>query len=159
VTTPLVNPVVRPDFCTVTKGPPGLRSRKLMFRCPFGGVPMVSTSRWTRWSPRALDIKTTCIYSVPMPLLNVRLSADDARRAVELRKTGVQISRIVREVIRAEHERRVRQHRAQRRTAEILAEIYAAHPDPSRAARRAFDLRDRRAARRAILRKLRRRRA
>ena len=94
-----------------------------------------------------------------MRLLNVRLSADDARRAVELRKTGVQISRIVREVIRAEHERRVRQRRAQRRTAEILAEIYAAHPDPSRAARRAFDLRDRRAARRAILRKLRRRRA
>ncbi len=94
-----------------------------------------------------------------MPLLNVRLSADDARRAAELRRSGVQISRIVRDVIRAEHDRRVQRPRAQRRTDEILAEIYAAHPDPPRAARRTFDLRDRKAAREAILGKLRRRRA
>lgn len=93
-----------------------------------------------------------------MPLLNVRLDADDARRAVELRKTGVQISRIVREAIRAEHDRRVGRPRAQRGTAEILSEIYAAHPDPPRPPRRAFDLRDRKAARAAILGKLNRRR-
>jgi hypothetical protein len=90
--------------------------------------------------------------------LNVRLSADDARRAVELRKTGVKISRIVREAIRAEHDRRVQRPRSQQGTAEILSEIYAAHPDPPRAPRRAFDLRDRKAARQAILRKLQRRR-
>ena len=92
-----------------------------------------------------------------MRLLNVRLGIDDARRAAELRKTGVQISRIVRDAIRAEHDRRVGRRRARRRPEEILAEIYAAHPDPPRAPHRAFDLRDRRAARRAILRKLRRR--
>ena len=89
-----------------------------------------------------------------MPLLNVRLSADDARRAAELRKTGVQVSRIVREAIRAEHERRVRRSRAQKTTTEILAEIYAAHPDPPLVPPRAFDLRDRKAAREAIVRKL-----
>ena len=94
-----------------------------------------------------------------MPLLNVRLSADDARRAVELRQTGVQISRIVRDAIWAEHDRRVRRPRAERRTDEILAEIYAAHPDPPGTPRRTFDLRDRKAARQAIVRKLRRRRA
>ena len=93
-----------------------------------------------------------------MPLLNVRLSPDDARRAVELRKTGVKISRIVREAIRAEHDRRVQRPRTQRGTAEILSEIYAAHPDPPRVSRRVFDLRDRKAAREAILRKLNRRR-
>jgi hypothetical protein len=94
-----------------------------------------------------------------MPLLNVRLSADDARRAVELRKTGVQISRIVRDAIRAEHDRRVQRPRTRRRTEEILAEICAAHPDPPGTPRRTFDPRDRKAARQAILRKLRRRRA
>ena len=94
-----------------------------------------------------------------MPLLNVRLTTDDARRAAELRKTGVQISQIVRDVIRAEHDRRVGGRRARGRTDEILAEIYAAHPDPPGAPRRAFDLRERKAARREILRKLRRRRA
>ena len=89
-----------------------------------------------------------------MPLLNVRLSADDSRRAAELRQRGIQVSRIVREAIRAEHERRVRRSRTQKTTREILAEIYAAHPDPPLAPPRAFDLRDRKAAREAIVRKL-----
>ena len=40
-----------------------------------------------------------------------------------------------------------------------LAEIYAAHPDPPDAPRRKIDLRDRKAARRAIVGKLRKRRA
>ena len=93
-----------------------------------------------------------------MPLLNVRLSPDDARRAVELRKTGVKISLIVREAIRAEHDRRVTRPRARRATGAILSDIYAAHPDPPRVSRRGFDLRDRKAAREAILKKLHRRR-
>jgi hypothetical protein len=93
-----------------------------------------------------------------MPLLNVRLSADDARRAAELRKGGVQISRIVREAIRVEHDRRVQRPRAKQGTAKILAAIYAAHPDPPGAPRRGFDLRDRKAAREAIVGKLQRRR-
>jgi hypothetical protein len=93
-----------------------------------------------------------------MPLLSVRLSADDARRAAELRRTGIQISRVVRDAIRAEHDRRVQRTRARQGTAAILSAIYAAHPDPPRAPRRAFDLRDRKGAREAILGKLQRRR-
>ena len=93
-----------------------------------------------------------------MPLLNVRLSAEDARRAGELRRSGITISRIVREAIRAEHDRRVQRPRAKQETTAMLSEIYAAHPDPPRTPRRAFDLRDRKAARGAILGKLQRRR-
>ena len=107
-----------------------------------------------RRSDRRLDIKTIRIYVSAVPLFNVRLSADDARRAVELRKTGVTISRVVREAIRAEHDRRVKRSRTRQATADILADIYAAHPDPPRVPRREFDLRDRTAAREAILRKL-----
>ncbi len=94
-----------------------------------------------------------------MTLLNVRLNADDARRATELRQTGVQISQVVRDAIRVEHERRIGRRRSRRETSTILAEIYAAHPDAPDAPRRGFDLRDRKAARRAILRKLRPRHA
>jgi hypothetical protein len=41
----------------------------------------------------------------------------------------------------------------------VLADIYAAHPDPPGVGPRAFDIRDRKAVRRAISTKLRRSRA
>jgi len=90
-----------------------------------------------------------------MKLLNVRLDADDARLVSQLRQAGVEISGIVREAIRAEHGRRVGR-RGRPRPAEVMAAIYAAHPDPPGLPRRRYDMRDRRAARRAIVRKLRR---
>jgi hypothetical protein len=106
-----------------------------------------------------VDVKTWRLYTRLMKLINVRLTADDARRVSDLRKAGVQLSRVVRDAIRAEHERRVRSGAGQRRVADIMAEIYAAYPDPPGTARRRFDLRDRVAARRAILRRLARRRS
>lgn len=90
-----------------------------------------------------------------MKLLNVRLDADDTRLVSQLRQAGVEISRVVREAIRAEHGRRVGGP-GQPRPAEVMAAIYAAHPDPPGLPRRRYTLRDRRAARRAIVRKLRR---
>ncbi len=90
-----------------------------------------------------------------MKLLNVRLDADDARLVSQLRQAGVEISGIVREAIRAEHGRRVGR-RGRPRPAEVMAAIYAALPDPPGLPRRRYDMRDRRAARRAIVRKLRR---
>lgn len=90
-----------------------------------------------------------------MKLLNVRLDADDTRLVSQLRQAGVEISRVVREAIRAEHGRRVGR-RGRPRPAEVMAAIYAAHPDPPGLPRRRYDMRDRRAARRAIVRKLRR---
>lgn len=90
-----------------------------------------------------------------MKLLNVRLDADDTRLVSQLRQAGVEISRVVREAIRAEHGRRVGRG-GQPRPAEVMAAIYAAHPDPPGLPRRRYDMRDRRAARRAIVTKLRR---
>ena len=94
-----------------------------------------------------------------MKLLNVRLGEDDARKVARLRQAGVQISRVVREAIRAEHDRRIGRRETPRHPAEIMAEIYAAYPDPPGLPARRVDLRDRRAVRRAVLARMRRRRA
>jgi post-segregation antitoxin (ccd killing protein) len=54
---------------------------------------------------RPLDLracKDNCMYNEPVPLLNVRLSADDARLVRALRARGVAISDLVRRAIRAE---------------------------------------------------------
>ena len=89
-----------------------------------------------------------------MPLLNVRLTPEDARRAAALRKSGVPISRLVREAIRVEYDRRL----PRRRASDVMAEIYADHPDPPGLRPRQYDVTDRAAARRAIVKRLRRRR-
>jgi post-segregation antitoxin (ccd killing protein) len=94
-----------------------------------------------------------------MALLNVRLDADDAKRVAELRRDGVQISRLVREAIRAEHESRGRSRRAARDVATVLARIYEDYPDTPDVRARAYDLRDRRAVRQPIAARLRKTRA
>jgi len=93
-----------------------------------------------------------------MRLLNVRLGPEDSRIAAELRKEGVQLSRVVREALRAAHAGRpVGGHRSRRASA-TMAEIYAQCPDPPGRARRRVDLRDRRSVRRTIVARARRRR-
>lgn len=90
-----------------------------------------------------------------MAVLNVRLSADDERRAKALKRAGVQLSNIVREAIRAEHERRLGRRSARESAREVMATIYAAHPDPPGLPARRYAVEDRRAARQAIVAKLR----
>jgi hypothetical protein len=85
-----------------------------------------------------------------MPLLNVRLSPDDARRAAELREEGVQISDVVREAIRAAHLRRRLGRASKRRPSLIVSEILAALPDPADVPRLEVDPTDRHAVRRHI---------
>jgi hypothetical protein len=92
-----------------------------------------------------------------MSLLNVRLGPEDSRIAAELRKDGIQLSRVVRDALRAAHAARGRSGRRRRRASDIMAEIYAQCPDPPRLARRRVDLRDRRSVRRAILARAKRR--
>lgn len=92
-----------------------------------------------------------------MKLLNVRLDAQDARKAEELRRAGVLISRLVRDAIRAEHGKRYGPAR-RRSAASVMAEIYAACPDPPGLAPRDYDVAGRRAARRAVQRRLRKKR-
>ncbi len=93
-----------------------------------------------------------------MKLLNVRLDRDDSRLATELREAGVQISHVVREAIRTEHERRIRRRGSGPRASTIMARIYAEYPDPPHARRRRLDLHDRKAVRRVIAKHLSRRR-
>lgn len=94
-----------------------------------------------------------------MRLLNVRLTPDDARLVAALRQAGVPISRVVREAIRAEHGRRTGGRRRGEKPSAVVARIYAEHPDPPGQGHRRIDLRDRRAVRRAIARRLRQRRS
>jgi hypothetical protein len=94
-----------------------------------------------------------------MPLLNVRLSPEDARRAAELREDGVQISDVVREAIRAEHLRRRSGKSGKGRPSLLVKEILAALPDPEGMPRLAVDTTDRHAVRRHIATKLGRRTA
>jgi hypothetical protein len=87
-------------------------------------------------------------------LVNVRLSSEDASMVAELRRDGVEISQLVRDAIRTEHGRRRRRLRPQDVDA-LLAAIYARHPEPAAASPRALDVRDRRAFRQAVARRLR----
>lgn len=93
-----------------------------------------------------------------MTLVNVRLDPEDARRVAELRRAGVRLSSIVRQAIRAEHERRVGRRVGGRAATAVLARIYADHPDTEDVQPRGFDLRDRRAMRAAMATRLRRKR-
>jgi hypothetical protein len=66
-----------------------------------------------------------------MPLLNVRLDEDDARLARGLRESGVSISELVREALRAEARRRQALHTLD--VDAMLAEMIEAHPTPAHA--------------------------
>ena len=90
-----------------------------------------------------------------MSLLNVRLSPDDARRAAELRKAGIQISDVVREAIRAEYLRRRSVRPGSRRPSLLVKEILDALPDPPDMPARTVDPSDRHAVRGHIKAKLR----
>jgi hypothetical protein len=93
-----------------------------------------------------------------MKLLNVRLGPDDARMAAQLREAGIPISRIVRDALRAAHERHAAVRAPRRRPSQIMAQIYKDHPDPPGIRRRRRDLTDSEAVRRVIRQRLRRRR-
>ena len=93
-----------------------------------------------------------------MALLNVRLDAEDARRVAELKRAGVQLSGVVRRAIRSEHQRRIGNRHGGEHAAEVMAEIYAACPDPKDTPRRSYDVHDSKQARSAIMKKLRARR-
>jgi hypothetical protein len=94
-----------------------------------------------------------------MKLLNVRLGAEDSRIVAELRREGVQLSRIVREALRAAHTARRTTAGRRRRASDIMAAVYAQCPDPPCVPRRRVDLRYRASVRRAIVAAARRRRA
>ena len=85
-------------------------------------------------------------------LVNVRLDADRLRKARALRKQGVALSDVVREAI---DERYGQAHgRPQSDAHEIIRRLFEQHPDPADLSARAYDVHDRAAARRAIVRRV-----
>lgn len=90
-------------------------------------------------------------------LVNVRLDEDRLGKVRQLRARGVALSDIVREAI----DERFEQARGPRKPGDVevlMARIFERHPDPSGRPPVAYDVFDRREARGAIRRKLRRRR-
>ena len=88
-------------------------------------------------------------------LVNVRLDEERLRKARKLREDGVALSDLVREAIDRRFEERERSRRRVDATA-IMERIFERYPDPPNLPSRTYDVTDRRAARDAIVRKLRR---
>ena len=90
-------------------------------------------------------------------LVNVRLDEGRLRKALELRRQGIALSDVVREAI----DERYARLRApdERDAAAIVQRLFEQHPDPPDLPTRDYDVHDRQAARAAIRRRLRPRRA
>lgn len=86
-------------------------------------------------------------------LINVRLDADRLRKAQRLRERGIALSDVVREAI----DERFSELRSTSRidVTAIVRRIFEEYPDPPDLPPRDYDVHDRRAARGAILRRLR----
>jgi hypothetical protein len=90
-------------------------------------------------------------------LINVRLDEGHVRKVRKLRESGMVLSDLVREAIDERFEQLNRRRRA-RDVPAILGQIFEEYPDPPHLPPVTYEVADRRAARRAILRKLRHRR-
>jgi hypothetical protein len=85
-----------------------------------------------------------------VPLLNVRLDADDARIAAELREGGVTLSALVRDALHAEYERRIARPKRTGKRSVVVAAILASLPDPEDLPPRRDDAASREALRRHV---------
>jgi len=91
-------------------------------------------------------------------LVNVRLDEERLRKVRKLRENGIAISDVLRDAIDQRFEQ-LPPARKPRDVAAILARIYERYPDPPGLRPLGYSVHDRKQARRAILRKLRRRRS
>lgn len=89
-------------------------------------------------------------------LVNVRLDEERLQKARTLREAGVALSDLVRQAIDERFEE-LRARREPDDVAAIMSRIFQRYPDPSDLEGRMYDVHDRKQAREAILRKLRRR--
>ena len=87
-------------------------------------------------------------------LINVRLDAERLRKARKLRERGVRLSDVVREAIDERFLQLRTEPRADMKT--LIRGIFEQYPDPPGLPARNYDVHDRGATRRAIVRKLRR---
>ena len=99
-------------------------------------------------------VKTEYLYSMSSRLINVRLDADRLRKAQTLRARGMALSEVVRQAI-DERFAALRRSESPPDVRTIVRRIFDQYPDPPDLLHRDYDVCDRRAARVAILRKLR----
>ncbi len=86
-------------------------------------------------------------------LVNVRLDAERLDKVRALRERGIALSEVVREAI-DERFAALRRSEATPDVRAIIARVFDEHPDPPRLPPRDYNVHDRRAAREAILRRL-----
>jgi len=86
-------------------------------------------------------------------LINVRLDPERLRKARTLRERGVRLSDLVREAIDERFLRLRPESQPDART--LIRRLFEQYPDPAGLPRRDYDVHDRSAARKAILRKIR----
>jgi hypothetical protein len=96
------------------------------------------------------------LYGMNAKLVNVRLDEERLRKAKALRDSGIAISDLVREAIDQRYELLVRRKRRNVKT--IMKGLFDQYPDPPNLPPRDYDVHDRRQARKAIVRKLKRKR-
>ena len=85
-------------------------------------------------------------------LVNVRLDADRLRKARALRQRGVALSDVVREAIDERYGQEPTSSSTDAKA--LIRRLFDAHPDPPDLPERDYDVHDRAAARRAIVRRL-----
>ena len=88
-------------------------------------------------------------------LVNVRLDEERTRKARALRASGIAVSDLLRDAIDRRYEQVVRSPKGLD-VAAIMRRIFEQNPDPPNLGPRRYDVHDRAAARRAILRRWRR---
>lgn len=91
----------------------------------------------------------------PSRLVNVRLDADRVRKAFVLRERGVSLSDVMREAIDQRYAE-ISTFEFKPDVKAIVRGLFERHPDPPDLPARDYDVHDRRAAREAIQRRLRR---
>lgn len=90
-------------------------------------------------------------------LVNVRLDEERLRKVRRLRETGVVLSNLVREAIDERFEK-LNGHGKPRDVRAIVRRIFEQYPDPPNLRPPTYNVHDRKEARQAVLRKLRKRR-
>jgi Arc/MetJ-type ribon-helix-helix transcriptional regulator len=91
-----------------------------------------------------------------MASMSIRLSSEDLAKVRDLRKQGVNVSELLRDAVRAEHQRRTPRRHSKRDLQTILAGIYAKYPDPKDRPPKTVNPHDRHAFREMIRNKVRR---
>ena len=124
--------------------------RILVHRIPPTAASLVLSDRPEGRPCTTHDVKTCYIYMMKSRLVNVRLDAARLRKALALRERGVALSDVVREAIDERYGQLQTTTRSDVKA--VVQRIFDEHPDPPDVPVRTYDVHDRAAARRAILR-------